>query len=826
MEPTEQTQPMRAAGKRSFRREPALLAICIVLLLLAVVPPLVNLHRYQLRIAEAISRSVGRPVSMDAVALQLLPWPGLRITNLVVGEDPAFGAEPALRAPAVVAQLRLSSLWRGRFELSRVEISDASVNLVRNPNGRWNVSSVLLEASHVTNAPTGQVRPGPAPRFPYIEATGTRINLKRGVEKLPYSLVNADFSMSLDRPEVWRLKLEGQPVRTDLELFLSDTGTLRVEGELHRASALGAMPLAMEAEWSHLPMGQGSRMLLGRDAGWRGEINLQARLRGEVDALDVRTHVVVANLHRQEFTPEQPFAVDAACEGHYSRLVPVQDTLRCRWPLGRGALTLERSGLVSEQTGPADWTLGLDRVPATVAVAAVGLLRPGPHPQVSGEFTGSYGYGPATRQWTGSAAATSVAVSNPGGSGTPLTLGNVQAVASGEQTTLRLTADPLDMGIPGSPVMLSAEVLPGGYRVQAAGAGTLDRLRPLAGLLRVPGIASLAALPGSDEGATARLALTASGTWTAAPPQRTLAGTVHFENVRWTPAWLPFPVDLRSADAAVAPGLLRWSTTAAAIGGESARSQFSGHAEAPLGCMEGKDCTTRFSLSAASLDVGVLGAAFGSRSSGFSNLLNRFDAPPLPAMEGTVRAGVLTVGRLPVHEVSLLLAVGGAPNGAVELRSIDGRMLGGGIHLQGMVTPGSTPAYALRGSVTGASARAAAALWDENWGPGTLGGTFALSLAGRGPGELAGSAKGTFEASWLGGSLGEAMPHFASWNGSGRFEPEGLRIEASTFAGTAATATGVIGWYRGLTLQLTPAPDVKPVAVGGTLASPSVDDNP
>ena len=820
MAPVEQTRPLKAVGKRSFGKEPALLAICVALLLLAVVPPLINLHRFQLRIAGAISRSLGRPVTMDAVALQLLPWPGLRISNLLVGEDPAFGAEPALRAPAVVAQLRLSSLWRGHFELSRVEVSDASVNLVRNPDGRWNVSSVLLEASHVTDAPTTQARPGPAPRFPYIEATGTRINVKRGVEKLPYSLVNADFSMSLDRPEVWRLKLQGQPVRTDSELFLSDTGILRVEGELHRASALGAMPLTMTAEWSHLPMGQGSRMLLGGDAGWRGEINLQARLRGEVDALDVETHVTVANLHRQEFTPEQPFAVDATCNGHYSRSEPTEDALRCRWPLGRGALVLERA---AQAAGGPIWSLNADRVPASVGAAAMGLLRPGPRREVDGEFSGSYGYDPATRQLSGSVAAPSVSVADPGSTSAPLVLGNVQASASGsgEQMVLSMTADPVDMGVPRAPVTLSAEVLPGSYHLHTAGAGTLDGLHSLASLLHVPGLAALTALP--DEEGTARVALTASGAWSATPNESAVTGTVHLDNVRWTPAWLPFPVDMRSADAGIAPGLLRWSTTTAAVGDELARARFSGHAEVPLGCTGGNDCTTRFSLSAASLDAGALQAVFGSRASGFSNLLNRFDAARAPAMEGTVRAGVLTMGRVPVREISLLLAAGGALGRSVELRSFDGRTRGGTVHMQGTVTLGSPPAYALQGSLAGVGAGAAAALWDENWGPGTLGGTFALTLAGGTASELVGSAKGTFDLSWLGGSLGSAMPRFLSWDGTGRFGAKGLRIDSSTFSGAAATATGTIGWDRGLDLQLTPTPDAKPVSVGGTLASPSVE---
>lgn len=139
--------------------------------------------RLKSRIVSAISSGVGRSVDIGSVHIRLLPRPGFDLQNLVVYDDPAFGAEPMLRASEVTADLRLTSLVRGRLEIARLDLTDPSLNLVHSPGGRWNLEALLERTAHNPLAPTGKAKSEPRPGFPYIEATGARINFKSGPEK-------------------------------------------------------------------------------------------------------------------------------------------------------------------------------------------------------------------------------------------------------------------------------------------------------------------------------------------------------------------------------------------------------------------------------------------------------------------------------------------------------------------------------------------------------------------------------------------------------------------------------------------------------------------
>jgi AsmA protein len=301
-----------------------------IVLLLTFLPPLINLGRYQRRIATSIGNSLGRPVHLDRVSLTLLPLPGFTIENLVVGEDPAFGSEPIIRANSVQANLRFSSLWRGHVEFSTISFTDPSVNLVHAADGKWNIEGILLQASHIETAPTAQRHAGSTPRFPYIEATGARLNFKQEQEKLPFSLVDTDFALWLPDPHQWHLRLRAHPTRTDLNI--SDTGTIELESTLGSASSLSHTPLNLQGQWRDAPLGEATRVLFGRDAGWRGQLNLTTHIRGTFGESAVSTNLHLDEARLSDFVPEKSLTADVECFATATGLFHTFEDLRCSWP--------------------------------------------------------------------------------------------------------------------------------------------------------------------------------------------------------------------------------------------------------------------------------------------------------------------------------------------------------------------------------------------------------------------------------------------------------------------------------------------------------------
>jgi AsmA family/AsmA-like C-terminal region len=319
----------------SSKRRVIAAAALIVLALFLLRP---GASRLKSRIVLSISSAVGRPVDIGSVHLRLLPRPGFDLENLVVYEDPAFGAEPMLRAGEVTATLRLTSLVRGRLEIGRLDITEPSLNLVRGQNGRWNLEALVERTQHTPLAPTAKAKLEPRPAFPYIQATSARINFKIGPEKKPYALINADFSLWQDSENTWGVRLKAQPFRTDLNL--NDTGLLRVNGTWQRAATLRETPLEFSLEWSRSQLGQVSKFFTGNDQGWRGEVQVEVALSGTPAKLQIASDVSIQDFRRYDITAGQPLLLTAHCDGQYSSLDRTFQALACDAPVGSGRITL------------------------------------------------------------------------------------------------------------------------------------------------------------------------------------------------------------------------------------------------------------------------------------------------------------------------------------------------------------------------------------------------------------------------------------------------------------------------------------------------------
>jgi hypothetical protein len=770
------------------------LAVVAVVAALLVLPPLVSLNRYKSRITELLSSALQRPVRLSSVELRILPRPGFVITDLTVEADPAYDSEPVLHASTVAASIRLWSLWRGQLQISSISVDDASLNLVRAPDGRWNMDDLFHTAAARQHASGGSAVP-----FPYLEATNSRINVKNGMEKLPFSLVSADASLWQESDGVWRVRLRGQPARTDVSLDLADTGILRVEATLHPAPSLEQMPLHLDLDWRQAQLGQLSRLLLGSDEGWRGDLTGELHLDGNLDSSQVTSRLRAAGVHRAEFAPSAPLDFDATCNFVFHSAQRSLENLLCDSPVGDGHVRL--SGDIAQTGSAPDLTLALDRVPAQAGLDVLRTVRDDLDPglQAAGDISGKLTYRPmAAPVATSPALAKSAhrrsahaAQSSPPSSplsgkltvdsfsisGGPLTR-PVQipkillepAPESPSGTPALATTIPVPAGAP-TPLTISARVGLGGFQLGIHGSASLPRLRELAQAAGFPQVKALAQIAGEP----AALDVSAEGPWLASLLPKVagngaVSGEVVLKEANWRAGFLAGPVLLSSATLHFDSGKLRWDPVAFSFGPVKGTATL----VAPSSCDPPAECPPQFTLRFASLDAAALQAALlgaHERDTLLDNLLARFRSASVqawPRLEGSIQADTLDLGPFTLHAVEANLRL--LPTGA-EITSFNAQTLGGTLHGKGSLDLGDKPAYTLEADFTQLNPAQVGPLLGMKWAGGAISGTGQVELAGYTADDLSSSAKGTLHFEWPHGSVSSlsdspvppALAHFDRW---------------------------------------------------------------
>jgi hypothetical protein len=768
----------------------ALSALAVVIALV-IVPPFISVRRYKNRITQVISQSVGRPVRLSSVELRILPRPSFVITDLVVQEDPAYGAEPVLHANSVTASIRLLPLWwRARLEISRISVDEASLNLVRTGEGHWNLDSFFRTAAARAQTSGGD---GGAMPFPYLEATDSRINVKDGVEKLPYSLVNADVSFWQDSPGEWRVRLKGQPARTDVSLDLADTGIVRLEGRMRRAPDSPRVPIHLDVEWRDAQLGQLTRLVLGNDQGWRGDLTGEIHVDGTADAAQVSARLRAAGVHRAEFAPASPIDFDASCTLTYHYSDRILEKLLCDSPVGNGRARL--TGEVQGHGTLPRLTVELDRVPAQLALDALRTVRSGIDPslQASGAISGKIDYASVDESVS---ASRTVSPARPGARSArihappPGPLSGSISVAglrvSGDALVRpilvpKVTVEPapgqppalvatvaLAEGAP-APLNFTARLSMNSFQVGIRGAAAWPRLKELA---HVAGAGHASDLDNLD-GAPATLDLTASGPWLAASPplhqeistvpaapplaggaSDHINGTIVLHAATWKADFLANSVDIANATLRFDENGARWDPVAFTYGPVTGTATLT----VPGTCAAPEKCAPQFTVNFGSLDAAALQAAIlGARKPGtlLSSLLSRLrpsSTPALPELAGSVLANTMVLGPVTLNEVNAAIRF---QADGVAIESLDAGLFGGHLHTKGIVVPGDKPDYKLEGRFDQLSAAEMGRLLGMTWTGNTFDGTGQVELVGFTDRDLATSAKGSLHFDWRRGAIAD-----------------------------------------------------------------------
>jgi hypothetical protein len=808
----------------------ALAAVLAVLL----VPPLVSISRYKSRITQLVSTSLGRPVRLSSVELRLLPWPGFVLTDLTVEDDPAFGAEPVLHANTVRASIRLLSLWRGRLEIGTISVDEASLNLVRNSAGSWNLDPLFRTAA----AQSRGAREDKALKLPYLEATNSRINIKNGLEKLPFSLVNADLSFWQQDPGDWRVRLRGQPARTDVSLDLADTGVVQLEARLRSAPQMRQVPVHLDLVWREAHLGQLSRLIIGSDPGWRGDLTGEMHLDGTAEAAQVKTRLRATGVHRAEFAPAAPLDFDANCGFVYHYSGRAIENLTCDSPLGDGHIRLAGD---LPGNGQPKLSVDLQRIPVQAGLDLLRTMRSGSDAgleakgTVSGQLTYDasaagnpspdaaplHGHS-AVPQVVKTQAKAKIATQGPltgslavegfgltgGGLTQPIQIAKMilepARVAEGQPQALA-TSVVLPAG-GSAPLAITARLALAGYQVTVHGAASLPRIRELA---RVAGIADTSTLD-ALAGDPATLDLSAEGAWLPTPEapfsginaalpaaapaiapaaseatsSGRLTGTVTLRNANWKSDALANHVEISQATLHLDADGLRWDPVIFSYGPLKGTASL----QVPAACEAQEQCPPRLDVQFGELNASAFQAALlGAHKPGtlISTLIARFrpsSAPLWPRLDGTVKASALILGPITLHDAVATLRI--LPAG-VEITALDGSLLGGRVHGSGTLNNGDKPDYALETDFEGLHGEAVCQLLGLRCTGGTFDGKGKVQLSGFTGKELASSAKGSGHFEWRHGAIRGHAPlpatlaRFDRWSGDAQIANGAVTLQQS-----------------------------------------------
>ena len=744
------------------------LAVIALFVIAAFVVPAINVGRYRSAVSRSLSTAIGRDVTVRDVSMHLLPTPGLTLNGLVVADDPRFSAEPILRAEEVTAALRISSLWRGRLEISQLSLNDPSLNLVRLPNGDWNVESLFEHARETPAAPTTKKRPEYRARFPYVESSGGRINLKLGLEKTVYALSDADFALWLASEDEWRMRLEARPMRTDANL--SDTGLIRIDGTAHRAGSLGETPITLRVNWSRGQLGQITTLLRGHDSGWRGSVQLNVNLSGTPRDLHVMADSTLEDFRRYDIFATDSLTLFTHCTARYSNLDHTISDVDCASPIGTGQVQARGTAQLT-QPRTYDFEISLNKIPAQFAVVLARHAKLGMANDLSaiGTLDGEFKLATISGQhrWSGTGTTSEWELRSKQLGETPLTIGamhfsagpavtegktgakKITAASPSQNATTALTVQPFAFNLGAStPAAASARITSLGYHVDLQSDVDLKRA------LQVSSALGLYSPSVAIEG-DAHLSGELNGGWSQfqAP---VMTGKAQLHNATAAVPGFATPAHISTAD--VIADDKRVSLQNLALSFPSVHVALTGSLQAPRHCQPSPDCAFSFDLKSDSLSLDDLNRLVNPKAwdrPWYERLVGNNSNPNAPwgwvFAKGQISAQKLLVKGIPATKASAQISI--AP-GSAAITDFHASLLSGSY--EGEITlasDGEKPSFHSKGQFDHVSMSDMAALMKDGWATGTLSLTYEGTAAGWRAGDLLSSAKAKADFDWRNGSL-------------------------------------------------------------------------
>jgi hypothetical protein len=604
--------------------------------------------------------------------------------------------------------------------------------------------------------------------------------------------------------------------------------------------------MQVTVQWGKGQLGQITKLLSGKDRGWRGGVTFTANLSGTPEALLIKSAVSVDDFHRYDILGSENVRLATACSGRFSIVDGVFRDLLCESPVGGGTLKLAGSLRPATSAPSYDLTVAFEQVPLT---SALRLLRQAKKQlpsdlSVTGSLDAEFHAvrdSSAPLEVGGEGTATDVRLfSNAGKSviafgDVPLSLVGASlpldksrkphskaSVQQPIEPQLRIGTLPLAMGASG-PATAGGWLSTSGYRFLLVGDTTVRNLFRLGNTLGLTGTGPAA------EG-LAKVNIDVSGPWRgfAAP---TFRGTAQLRSVRAEVRGLNAPIEIASATMTLAPNAVSMQKISAQTGG----THWNGSITAPRPCLA-PNCVLQFDLAADQFSTGDLVEWFAPRAINrpWYRILNSADSSGISPLLAVRAKGALRIGHLQLNKVSAsqIATQMEFDRGKIRLTNLRAQLLQG-THQGNWTIDLSTqpPKYQAAGALQNISLAQVGALINDARVAGTADAKFDWTAAGGGFADLLADASGKLQFSMKNGSLmhldspGTARPFpVHRFTGAFQFEKGNWELSAGRLESRDGIyqVSGTASGGSGLKFLLTPG-DGQSWSLTGTLAKPRLE---
>jgi AsmA protein len=230
--------------------------VALLLLVAIAIPFFLDVNQFRPLLQSKLSAALGREVTLGSLQLSIFSG-SFTASDLSISDDPAFSKSPFVRASSFQAGIEIMPLLFSRkLNVTRIVVDQPQIDLVQNPAGVWNFSSIGAKSDSVPAPIAQQASPQTSGSAPSLSVADIKIS--NGRVTLAKTVSHGTQPLILDKVNIEVKDFSANaPFTFSLAAALSGGGAIKLDGKVGPINAGNAIatPLNATLHITHLDLG-------------------------------------------------------------------------------------------------------------------------------------------------------------------------------------------------------------------------------------------------------------------------------------------------------------------------------------------------------------------------------------------------------------------------------------------------------------------------------------------------------------------------------------------------------------------------------------------